>query len=69
MDAVSVIIAGVALDLHRVGQRGVFESPLVRFPAFTNVIDQLKALQMLVRFAVELGARKSESSIDLIQLM
>ena len=52
--AVGVIVARVALDLHRIGQRGVFESPFVRFPAFSDVIDQLKPLQVFVRLAVEL---------------
>ena len=54
MDAVGVIIAGVAFHLHRIRQRGVFETPFVRFAALTNVIDQLKTLKMFVRLAVEL---------------
>ena len=54
--AVGVVIAGVALDLHGIRERRVFEAPLVRFPAFANVVDQLKTLKMLVRLAVELRA-------------
>ena len=52
--AVGVIIAGVALDLHRIRQRGVFQAPFVRFAALSDVIDQLKTLQVFVGFAVEL---------------
>ena len=52
--AVGVIIARVTLDLHRIGQRGVFETPFVRFSAFPDVIDQLETLQVFVRLAMQL---------------
>lgn len=54
MYGVGVVVTGVAAHLNRVRYVDVLELPLVSLAALLNVIDVLKALQMLVRFTVEL---------------
>ena len=54
VDAVGVVVAGVALHLNGVRHVHILKAPLILGASLPDVVDELKALQMLVRLAVQL---------------
>lgn len=54
LQAVCVVVASVALQVHWVSNGHAFQSPLVAFASFLNMGNKLVLLNVLVRLAVEL---------------
>lgn len=54
LQAVGVVVARVALQVHRVADGHAFQAPLVAFAPFLDVGHQLVLLDVLVRLAVQL---------------
>jgi hypothetical protein len=54
VSAISVIIAGIATKLDGVADIHVFQPPLILFATFSDVVEKLQFLLVLVRLHVEL---------------
>lgn len=54
LQAVGVVVTGVALQVHRVADGYTLEAPFIAFATFFNVGYKLVLLHMLVRLAVQL---------------
>lgn len=54
LQAVSVVVAGIALQVHWIAYGHTFQSPFIAFASFFDVGHKLVLLHMLVCLAVQL---------------